>query len=180
MLAVRSMLPVSRGSLIGALLLASLAHGAQLPTAAALLEEHCLKCHNRSVKMSGLSLVSLADAGKGGLHGPAIVPGKPDESNLVRMISGDKPKMPMQGAPLSAAEVAAIRKWIADGAAWPEDLRADRKKEELWSLLPPAKPPVPKVESGWAKTPVDAFILAKLNALKLTPSAEADRPTLIR
>ncbi len=80
------------------LAMASLAGAAELPNATAILQENCLKCHNPSVKMSGLSLASAADAAKGGLHGPAIVPGKPDESLLLRMISGEKPKMPMQGS----------------------------------------------------------------------------------
>src|SRR5690348_7323350 len=134
-------------ALVLSLVIAFVATAAEVPKAATLLEQHCLKCHNDSVRMSGLSLVSLADATKGGLHGPAIVPGKPDESNLVRMISGDKPKMPMQAAPLSAADVAEIRKWIADGAPWREDLRTGRKKETWWSLEPLVKPAVPRVES---------------------------------
>ena len=67
-----------------AFIAASLACAADLPKAAAILEAHCLRCHNASVRMSGLSLVSEAGAAKGGLQGPAIVPGKPDESNLLR------------------------------------------------------------------------------------------------
>jgi hypothetical protein len=168
--------------------MASFAGADELPKAAAILEENCLKCHNSSVKMSGLSLASAADARKGGLHGPAIVPGKPDESILLRMISGDKPKMPMQGTPLSAAQVAEIRNWIEQGAPWPEELRANRpadrqpdvKKSALWSLRPLTTPPVPRLESSWARTPIDAFVLARLQEMKLTPSPEADRATLIR
>src|SRR5438132_8066105 len=129
-----------RSVVIAAGMLTSVARAADLPIAAAILEENCLRCHNSSVKMSGLSLTSAADARKGGLHGPAIVPGKPDESAVVRMISGEKPKMPAQGAPLSGAQVAEIRRWIEQGAPWPEDLRADRKKSELWSLQPLRKP----------------------------------------
>src|SRR4051812_21287045 len=144
-------------------LIASLSSAADLPKAAALLEQHCLKCHNASVKMSGLSLVGLADATKGGLHGPAIIPGKPDDSNLIRMISGDKPKMPMQAAPLSAADVAEIRNWIAAGAPWPEALQPGRTQDTLWSLQPLTKPAVPRMESQWPRTPIDAFVLAKLN-----------------
>src|SRR4051794_14440637 len=119
---------LSRALAISALI-ASLSSAADLPKAAALLEQHCLKCHNATIKMSGLSLLSLADATKGGIHGPAIVPGKPDDSNLIRMISGDKPKMPMQAAPLSPADVAEIRNWIAAGAPWPENLRATPKQD---------------------------------------------------
>ena len=163
-----------------ALIAASFVGAADLPKAAAILEAHCLRCHNASVRMSGLSLVSAADAAKGGLHGPAIVPGKPDESNLLHMISGEKPMMPMQSAPLTGAQVAEIRAWIEQGAAWPEDLRADRNKADLWSLQPLRKPPVPPVASDWVRTPIDAFVLAKLSEKKLTPSPEADAATLIR
>ena len=178
MLSASAML--SRTAIIPVLLAASFAPAAELPKAAAILEQNCLKCHSPSVRMSGLSLSSADDAKKGGLHGPAIVPGKPDEGTLLRMISGDKPKMPMQAAPLSPAQVAEIRAWIAAGAPWPETLRADRAKAGLWSLQPLRQPAVPALSSAWVRTPVDAFILARLNSLHLTPSAEAGRATLIR
>jgi hypothetical protein len=171
---------LSRGPALFAILLPLAATCADLPPAAALLEQRCLKCHNETARMSGLSLVSQADARKGGAHGPAIVPGKPDESLLVQMISGAKPRMPMQAAALSATEVAEIRKWIADGAPWPQPLRADRPKDDLWSLRPLTKPAVPAAKSSWARTPIDAFILARLDAAQLSPSSEADRATLIR
>jgi mono/diheme cytochrome c family protein len=163
-----------------ALLASALAVAAGLPPAAVILEEHCLKCHNPSIRMSGLSLATAADARKGGLHGPAIVPGKPEESAIVRMIIGEKPKMPMQGPPLSAAQVAEIRKWIESGAEWTEELRADRKRTSLWSLQPLRRPAIPRTQSAWVRTPIDAFVLDKLTAMKLTPSPEADRATLIR
>jgi cytochrome c551/c552 len=174
------MLPPIVRALIGVFLALSFAGAADLLKVTAILEEHCLKCHNSSVKMSGLSLASAADAGKGGQHGPVIVPGKPDESAVVRMISGAKPKMPMQGTPLSAEQVAVIRAWIEDGAHWPDDLRVDRNKAELWSLKPLSKPAVPRSDSPWVRTDIDAFVLARLQATKLAPSPEADRPTLIR
>src|SRR5437762_3315959 len=134
---------------------------AEPPKAAAILKEHCLHCHNSSTRMSGLSLATVADARKGGLHGPAIMPGKPGESLVMQMISGDKPKMPMQSAPLSAAQVAEIRAWIEQGAPWPEDLSGDRQKSDLWSLAPLMKPAIPSVRSSRVRTPIDAFILAK-------------------
>jgi hypothetical protein len=171
---------LSRLPAILAMLLPIGARCADLPAAAILIEQRCLKCHNQTSRMSGLSLVSLDDARKGGAHGPAIVPGKPDASLLVQMISGAKPRMPMQAEALSAAEVAEIRKWIADGAPWPQPLRADRSKDDLWSLRPLTKPTPPAAKSNWARTPIDAFILARLEAAQLAPSAEADRATLIR
>jgi hypothetical protein len=166
---------------IGLFLMASFAIAADAPLATLILEENCLHCHNSTARMSGLSLATAAEATKGGLHGPAIVPGKAEEGTLLRMISGEKPKMPLQGTPLSPTQVAEIRKWIEEGAPWPSDgLRADRKKDALWSLQPLRKPEIPAVQSAWVRTPIDAFVLAKLNEKKLTPSGEADRPTLIR
>src|SRR6185295_8179426 len=118
------------------------------------------------------SLASAADARKGGAHGSAVMPGKPGESLILRMISGDKPMMPMQGTPLSPTEIHEIRTWIEQGAPWPENLRADRRKSDLWSLRPLSK------RSGPAS--IDAFVLATLREKKLTPSPEAGKATLIR
>ena len=133
--------------------------------------------------MSGLSLASAADAKQGGSHGPAVVPGKPDQGMLIKMISGEKPKMPMQAAPLSVTEVTEIRKWIERGAPWPDGgvgRKPGVKNAAWWSLQPLNQPPVPRVESAWVRTPVDAFVLAKLREKHLTPAPEADRVTLIR
>jgi len=155
-------------AVIGAFILTSFATAAQLPKAVAVLEQNCLKCHNSSVRMGGLSLVSAADARKGGAHGPAVVPGKPDDSLLVRMISGEKPKMPMQAPQLSGPQVAEIRSWIEQGAPWPEALR----KDSLWSLRP--------LRIDARMQSIDAFVLAGLKERKLTPSPGADKATLIR
>jgi hypothetical protein len=174
------MLSAFRHVVLAAFAVASIARGAEPPKAVTILAERCLKCHNASPRMSGLSLASAADARKGGLHGPAIVPGKPEQSLLLRMITGDKPKMPMGDAPLSQAQVAEIRTWIEQGALWPDAPSAGSEKAHLWSLQPLSKPPVPKSESRGTVNPIDAFVAAKLADKKLTPSAEADAATLIR
>ena len=178
------MLSSSRLGFFAILAPVALAVAAEPPRAAAILAERCLRCHNASVRMNGLSLASAADAKKGGLHGPAIVPGKPDESLLVRMISsekpGEKPKMPLQGAPLSPAELAEIRTWIEQGAPWANALDAGSGKAPLWSLQPLRKPPVPQSASRRVHNAIDSFVAAKLAEKKLTPSAEANAVTLIR
>src|SRR5439155_2002291 len=152
----------SRQVFLAVFAVAAIARGAEPSKGAALVAERCLKCHNASVPMSGLSLASAADAGKGGLHGPAIVPGKPDESVMMAMISGEKPKMPLNAPPLSATQVGEIRSWIERGAPWPEELRANRKpadrKDELWSLKPLQKSSVPQLDWRWVRTPIDASI----------------------
>jgi hypothetical protein len=93
--------------------------------------------------------------------------------------------MPQNAKPLAAVEVAAVRQWIADGAAWPKDVTLRDKRlagadDNWWSLQPLSRPAVPATKSDWARTPIDAFILARLNEKKLAPSPEADRRTMIR
>jgi hypothetical protein len=150
---------------------------------APILESRCITCHEGSKPKGGLSLASSASFTKGGDSGPAIVPGQPDESLLIEYISGDEPQMPQDDAPLSASEVATIREWIAAGAEWPAELELIDKRQRdrnWWSLQPLVQPPVPNVQGDWIRTPIDAFILSRLEANNLSPSPEADRRTLIR
>ena len=138
----------------------------------------------RAKRPKGVSI--LADsvhALAGGESGAAIVPGKPDESLLIQYISGDKPEMPKNASPLKPDEVLAIRHWIEAGAVWPAGpTLADRREIDAnwWSLKPLVQHAVPQLDSTWVRTPIDAFVLDKLRQNGLEPSAEADRPTLIR
>jgi hypothetical protein len=143
------------------------------PAAMALLAARCRGCHNDQLRSSQLSLTSAESFRKGGTRGAAVVPGKPAESLLLKLVSGGPPRMPLNGPPLSASEIETIRQWIAQGAAWSEP-------ETWWSLKPLAKPSVPSIDSPWIRTPIDAFVLAKLREKGLTASKEADRRTLIR
>jgi mono/diheme cytochrome c family protein len=151
---------------------------------APLFEKYCLHCHGGEKPKGGLSLATGKLVLTGGDSGPAVVPGKPDQSLLLKMISGAKPKMPQKAKPLTTEEVASVRQWIASGAAWPDNLvLKDRRFEgqSWWSFQPLRRPPVPAVRNPqWVKTPIDAFILATLESKQLTPSPEADRRTLIR
>jgi mono/diheme cytochrome c family protein len=157
---------------------------------APIFERHCVVCHQGERPKGDLSLATAGGLAKGGTTGPVVEAGKPDESLLVEAISGDKPAMPQKGKPLSKVEVATIRQWIADGAAWPKDLVLRDKRlagadDQWWSLQPLKRPAVPQIKpdsgsSAWVRTPIDAFILAKLSEKKLAPSLEADRRTLIR
>ncbi len=150
---------------------------------APVFERRCVSCHGGAHPKGGLALTSKQAAFAGGESGAIIEPGKPDESLLVAYVSGEKPRMPKDASPLTADEVAAIRRWIAEGAAWPQDLMlVDRKLLDgnWWSLVPLAKVSVPRIADSWIRTPVDAFILAALRERNLAPSAEAARRTLIR
>jgi hypothetical protein len=130
-------------------------------------------CHNDKAKSGGLSLAAIEDIRKGGKRGPAIVPGKPSESLLYRLISGEQPAMPFQGQPLTPAEVESVRQWIEQGAPWVQAAK-------WWSLVPLRRPAVPALDDAWIRTPVDAFVLHKLREKGLEPTPEADRRTLIR
>ena len=120
----------------------------------------------------------MAHMRKGGTRGPAVVPGKPELSVLYRLISGGEPRMPRQGEPLNAAEVESIRQWIESGAPWTESA-------EWWSLQPLTRPAPPGVTSSWVRTPIDAFILARLkekglHAIAGSRSTNADPPPDLR
>jgi hypothetical protein len=150
---------------------------------APIFETRCVHCHEGEKPKGGLSLVSARRLQKGGESGPVVVAGKPDESLLLDYVSGDKPEMPKDGKPLSPAEITAIRDWIAGGASWPAGAELTDKRQydfNWWSLRPLERPSPPVAHSNWVRTPIDAFILAKLDEQHMRPSPEADRRTLIR
>ncbi len=141
-----------------------------------------MRCHHGLTARAHLDLSTRETMLAGGDSGLAIEPGSAENSLLAAMISGQEPQMPKEGPPLADDEIAAIRKWIDDGAIWPERrvLTPDAAGETWWSLRPIQRPVVPEVVSDFVRTPIDAFILARLAAAGLTPSSEADRRTLIR
>jgi mono/diheme cytochrome c family protein len=151
---------------------------------APVLERRCVSCHGDPAPKGGLRVTTAKGVLRGGESGPAVVPGKPDESLLVEMISGDPPEMPRKGEPLSPAEVAAVREWVERGARWPDGLVLRNRRfegESWWAVRPLRRPEVPTVKApGWVRTPVDAFVLSWLEKEGLVPAHEADRRTLLR
>ncbi|HUS06032.1 MAG TPA: PSD1 and planctomycete cytochrome C domain-containing protein [Bryobacteraceae bacterium] len=144
-----------------------------------LLQQRCSQCHSDTVSMSGLRLTSRDSLLKGGTRGPAIVPGDALKSRLYLFVSQSaQPAMP-PGKPMAAAEIAVFRDWINAGATW-ADAPAVATKSQWWSFQKPVRPPVPAGTGEWVHNPIDAFILAKLNAERLKPAAEAERAQLVR
>ena len=148
------------------------------------LVESCLKCHGSKKQSGGLRLDSRAAALQGGDGGPSVVAGDPDHSPLVLAVRYHTDnKMPPKGK-LPDPEVESLASWVRMGAPWPEALNGSTKADAagpLWSLRPVVDPPLPKVEhSDRVASPVDAFVLAKLEAKKVEPSAPANKRTLIR
>ncbi|MFT4554838.1 MAG: hypothetical protein ACI92S_000167 [Planctomycetaceae bacterium] len=154
---------------------------------APIFQQRCLSCHNDDERKGDFSLQSSAAAFKDGY----LEAGDADASHLIELITpvGGKSKMPKNADPLSAAEIAAIRKWIDGGAKWPAEFRLTESRVadlDWWSLRPLARPevPAPEVAQGSGRlrlrTEVDAFIQESLDRKGLTASSEADRATLIR
>ncbi len=150
-----------------------------------ILVSRCYACHGPKQQQSGLRLDTRMRAFQGGDHGLSIVPGKSAESELIRRVTAADPKLRMPPGPaLPAAEIARLKAWIDAGASWPEEGgpgAGAQERVDHWAFRPVMRPPLPKVrQQGWAINPIDAFVLAKLEARGLKPSPPADRVTLIR
>ena len=151
-----------------------------------ILEARCLGCH-AAEPQGGLRMDSRKALLKGGTSGPALVAGDPDASLLVRAIRHDHDlKMPPTG-PLPRDEVDALVRWIAEGAAWedaPPSLDEYVISEEHrghWAFQPLSAEAVPApATSNLAESPVDRFVLARLEREGLDPSPMADKRSLIR
>lgn len=151
-----------------------------------ILTRHCISCHGPDKQRGGLRLDRKADALAGGDSGAAIRPGQASDSSLLKRVASRDPgeQMPPKGDRLTAEEVATLRRWIGQGAAWPDAAQARDSATDHWSFRPVKRPPTPtnltSKFSGWSTNPVDAFVLARLEAAGLKPSPEADRRTIIR
>ena len=143
-----------------------------------ILSESCFPCHgpDAAIRQAALRLDTpegaLTDRDSGG---PVIVPGDPSQSELYLRISAEDPDERMPPGDferqLSAADVNAIRRWLADGA----------KREPHWSFVPPRIPQIPTVnDTSWIRNPIDNFVLARLKQENLSPSREATPEILIR
>ncbi len=139
--------------------------------------KRCYECHGPDKQKSDLRLDLKPDAVRGGKSGkPFWVVGQSSESPLVARITSNDPdeQMPSKGERLSAEQIRLVKAWIDEGAVWPDEKRH-------WAFNQPVRPAWPVVQNKpWPRNEIDAFILARLEKEKLTPSPEADRTTLIR
>ena len=179
--------------------------GAQSPTdffearVRPVLAANCYACH-ASVQSGGLRVDSRETLLEGGASGPAIIPGDPDGSLLVRAVRHEIEgrEMPRYADPLAARDVEGLVEWIRMGAPWPEaatpataagDIGAPATprrevtaaERAFWSFRPLAAPAVPEpARADWARNDIDRFVLAKLEETGLVPLGSADRRQLIR
>jgi len=149
-----------------------------------IFQKSCSACHGPQKQMAGLRLDAKQPALAGSQSGKVIIPGKASESPLYQRVAGlgDQARMPLGGQPLSATEIALIRDWIDQGAAWPDAASPDGAEiKKHWAWVAPKRHELPPVKhTGWAKNPIDRFILARLEKEGLSPSPEADRVALLR
>ncbi|MCA9229357.1 MAG: DUF1553 domain-containing protein [Planctomycetales bacterium] len=150
-----------------------------------LLATHCFECHGSKKQFSELRVDSRDGLLRGGENGPALVPGKPEESLLIEAVRRESLEMPPEEE-LTPEQIGILAEWIRRGAVWPEEIDQEmldkqRGIDRHWAFQPIANPPLPEVEqTAWPKNAIDYYILARLEAEGLTPSPPADRRTLLR
>ena len=147
-----------------------------------LLKERCIACHGALKQKAQLRLDTAAGVRRGGKSGPAVIPGQPGKSLLLKRIcAGEGERMPPEGKPLSVGQIARVRAWIQQGAQAPADERAEGDARWHWAFQPPVRPAFPAVKNaGCVRNPIDAFVASVHEQSGLTPAPPADRPTLFR
>ncbi len=173
---------------------APLADGAQFfrSQVQPLLQAHCYTCHGPGKKVKGgLRLTSRAEVLEGGDSGPAVDLAHPERSLILEAVRYDgATKMPPRGK-LSKAQIDVLTRWVKQGLPWaPAEAKVARKHgpppvddhaRNFWSFRPVVRPRVPAVrQTDWVRNPIDAFVLAKLEAAGLPPAAPAANETLLR
>lgn len=147
-----------------------------------IFNKKCITCHGGVKRQSGFSLLFRTDAlaiNKSGL--PAIIPGDPDHSEMIRRLTLKDPeeRMPYKHPPLSKEEIQILTKWIRQGAEWGDH----------WAYVPVKEPRIPKVDNwflgttgggNWVKNPIDHFTYEKMQQADLRPAVAANKATLLR
>ncbi|MGI8965320.1 MAG: PSD1 and planctomycete cytochrome C domain-containing protein, partial [Limisphaerales bacterium] len=153
--------------------------------------DKCYKCHSHDAPKlkGGLSLEFRETILKGGETGPALVPGNPESSLLIKAIRYGDPdlQMPPKGEKLSDAQIEDLVQWIKMGAPDPRTAKDaayakdwNKSNRDHWAFQSIKKSPVPEITNTWAATPIDKFILARLEENGMKPSPLADKRTLLR
>ncbi|MFZ9092471.1 MAG: DUF1549 domain-containing protein, partial [Planctomycetaceae bacterium] len=156
-----------------------------------ILQRHCLKCHGEEDRQGNLDLRRRFRMVTGGDSGPALVPKDPAGSLLIQYIE-DGLMPPKQQPPVSESDLQLLTAWISAGAVTadasepplpdsPSTALTARDADLHWAFQPVTAPPIPEVNnSAWIQTPVDAFILSRLEQQRLLPAEPASRRTLLR
>jgi len=156
-----------------------------------ILKANCVSCHGAEKKVQGgLHLTSREGVLKGSENGPIVSLESPEESSLLAAIRYESFEMPPKGK-LPQAQIDTLAKWVKMGLPWAEGDKGnlahhgspvvDEAARNFWSFRPVVRPTIPAVnDPAWVKSPIDAFVLAKLEAKNLRPAPPADKATLLR
>lgn len=148
-----------------------------------LLKQRCYACHGALKRQANLRLDTGDLIRRGGDGGPAVEPGEGDESPLLERVSETDAalRMPPEGAPLTAEQVATLRAWIEQGAKSPADESPETDPRKHWAFLPPVRPAVPALQDpSWVRDPIDAFIAEPREHRGLVPLPAAAPQVLLR
>jgi hypothetical protein len=155
-----------------------------------ILANRCFECHGAEKQKGGLRVDDIGYLKAGGDNGPALVPGKPEESPLIEAVRYAKADFQMPPKKqLPAAEVAVLEKWVRLGAPWPAQTGKatvlteggfTEEQRKFWCFQPLANPQPPEVRGDWARTPIDRFVAQKHRELGLTPAPAADAAEFVR
>ncbi|MEM8946865.1 MAG: DUF1553 domain-containing protein [Planctomycetota bacterium] len=160
-----------------------------------ILVNKCSECHGSETAESKLRLDTATGLFAGGDSGPVVIPADVESSRLIQLIRGrDDLQMPPDER-LEAHEIDALEKWVYDGAVWPgyEGLPTPlqtiktggplftEEQKKFWSFQPIQKPDVPSLKNAaWPSSPLDHFVLSRLESRGIHPALPADRRTLMR
>lgn len=158
-----------------------------------ILIDNCVSCHGDGATEGEFDLVDRESLLKGGESGPAVVPGKPEKSRLVKLIMhAEEPAMPQDASKLTGDEIDAIREWIKLGAPFDAPLiertavtdwtqtKIDPSQREFWAFQPLSVVSPPDVADPWCRNDIDNFIRSKQQEHDLAPSSDASKQTLLR
>ena len=160
-----------------------------------ILAQHCYECHGEKKQKGGLRVDDIIHLKAGGDNGPALVPGKPEESPLIEAVRYTKSDFQMPPKTrLPDAEVAVLEKWVKLGAPWPSAPNANAgvgaevaleggftvEQRKFWCFQPLGDPKPPALERTWIRNDIDRFIAQKHVELGLDPAPEADAREFLR
>jgi hypothetical protein len=148
-----------------------------------ILKQRCYACHGTLKRKAGLRLDTGAAIRRGGDGGPAVEPGRSDESLIIERVteSDSSSRMPAEGAPLTAEQVEILRAWIDQGAASPADETPEADPHRHWAFVPPVRPALPTLrDPSRVRDPIDAFLAAEHERRGLVPLPPAAPNVLLR
>ncbi len=148
-----------------------------------LLERRCYPCHSRLKQKGDLRLDAGILVHRGGRHGSVLERDAAGISRLIQKVTSTDPevRMPLDERPLTPEEITLLRRWIESDAPFPKDEPVRIAPGDHWAFQPVRRPSPPTVATpGWARNPIDAFVLAQCEAHGLKPAPEAGFAALLR